>query len=188
LSKEILILNGSPRIKGNTAVLSDRLASGAKESGAETEIIYLHGLDIQPCDACDSCQITGKGCIIGDDMEEIYPKLRSSDTIVIATPVYWFSMTSQMKLCMDRWYALGSSEDYELKGKRLALLMVYGDTDLYSSGGITVIRTLEASCQYVGMDFYGIVHGSALDIGDAEKNPALMDQAYQLGKQLAESA
>ena len=185
MTKEILILNGSPRINGNTAVLSEQLASGARDSGAVAEIVYLHGLDIQPCDACDSCQLTGKGCVIGDDMEDIYSKLRSSDSIVVATPVYWFSMTAQMKLCMDRWYALESES--ELKGKRLALLMVYGDSDLYTSGGITVIRTLEGSCRYVGMDFNGIVHGSAMDIGDAEKNPILMEQAFQLGKSLAQT-
>jgi multimeric flavodoxin WrbA len=188
LSRKVLILNGSPRVKGNTAVLSQRLAAGARESGSEAEIIYLHGMDIQACDACEGCQTGGKGCVIGDDMQEIYPKLRDSDAIVIASPVYWYSMTAQMKLCLDRWYALESGQDFELKGKRLSLLMVYGDNDLYSSGGITVIHTLEGCCRFVGMDFDGIVHGSAMDIGDADKNPALLDQAYQLGKELAQSA
>lgn len=188
MSKRILIFNGSPRLQGNTAVLSARLAAGARELGADAEIIYLHGLDIQACDACDGCKTGGKGCVIGDDMQEIYPKLLSADAIVIATPVYWFSMTAQMKLCLDRWYALGSGQDYEVKGKKLALLMVYGDEDLYSSGGITVIHTLEGNCRYTGMEFAGIVHGSAMDIGDAEKNPSLMDRAFQLGKNLAQTA
>jgi len=121
-------------------------------------------------------------------MQEIYPNLLSSDAIVIATPVYWYSMTAQTKLCFDRWYALESGQDFELKGKRLSLLMVYGDKYLYSSGGITVIHTLEGSCRCVGMDFDGIVHGSAMDIRDAEKDPALMDQAHRLGKSLAQPA
>lgn len=188
MSKKILVLNGSPRLGGNTAVLSEQLAIGARELGADVEIIYLHEMDIQPCDACDACQSGGKGCVIGDDMQDIYPKLRSSDAIVIATPVYWYSMTAQMKLCHDRWYALESGEDFELKGKKLSLLMVYGDSDLHSSGGIIVIRTLEGSSRYVGMDFDGIVHGSAMDIGDAEKDTDLMDRAYQLGKTLAQTS
>ena len=175
-------------MNGNTAVLSEQLASGAREIGAEVENIYLHGLDIQACDACDGCQSGGKGCVIGDDMQDIYPKLLSAAAIVIATPVYWYSMTAQMKLCLDRWYALESGQDFELKGKKLALLMVYGDSDLYSSGGITVIHTLEGSCRYTGMKFDSIVHGSAMDIGDAEKDPSLMDRAFQLGKKLAQSA
>jgi multimeric flavodoxin WrbA len=118
MSRKVLILNGSPRVKGNTAVLSQRLAAGVRESGSEAEIIYLHGLDIQACDACEGCQTGGKGCVIGDDMQEIYPKLRDSDAIVIASPVYWYSMTAQMKLCLDRWYALESVQDIELKWKR----------------------------------------------------------------------
>jgi len=188
LSIEILILNGSPRVNGNTAVLAEQLTAGALEMGAKVENVYLHELDIQPCDACDGCQSGGKGCVISDDMQDIYPKLRSADAIVIATPVYWFSMTAQMKLCLDRWYGLYSDEDFELTGKRLALLMMYGDEDLYSSGGITVIHTLEGTCRYNGMDFESIVHGTAMDIGDAEKDPSLMDRAFQLGKKLAQPA
>ncbi len=62
--------------------------------------------------------------------------------------------------------------------------MPYGDADLYSSGGITAIYMLEGICRYVGMEFDGIVHGSAMDIGDAIKDPVLMEQAFQLGKNL----
>ena len=184
MKKRILILNGSPRPKGNTAVLAEQLAAGAREGGGESETIVLHDLEIQPCDACDYCQNKGNGCVISDDMQDIYPKLLSSDAVVIATPVYWYSLTAQMKLCLDRWYALESGNDFELKGKTLSLLMPYGDADLYSSGGITVIHTLEGICRYVGMNFEGIVHGSAMDIGDAEKNSGLMKQSYQLGKTL----
>ncbi len=182
--KKIPILNGSPRKKGNTAVLADQLIAGAKELGAEVEHVFLHGLDIHPCDACDYCQEGGRGCIIRDDMQDLYPKMLASDTIVIASPVYWYSMTAQTKLCVDRWYALESSDDFELKGKKLSLLMVYGDKDLYSSGGITVIYTLEGICRYVGMEFDGIVHGSAMNIGDVFNDKDLMEQALQLGKML----
>ncbi len=184
LKKNILVLNGSPRNNGNTAVLADQLAAGANEVGAEVEQVFLHGLDIRPCDACDSCQKGGKGCVISDDMQDLYPKMLASDTLVIASPVYWYNMTAQTKLCIDRWYALETPDDFALKGKRLSLLMVYGDRDLYSSGGINLIYTLEGICRYVGMDFDGIVHGSAMNIGDAENNSELMEQSYLLGKKL----
>lgn len=184
MSKKVLILNGSPREKGNTAALATKLTAGATDSGAEVESIYLHNLDIRPCDACDFCQEDGNECVISDDMQSLYPKMRDSDVIVIASPVYWFNLTAQSKLCIDRWYAMESSEGFELVGKKLALLMVYGDTDLYTSGGITVIYTLDSICRYVGMEFAGIVHGTAMDVGDAEKDPALMEQAYQLGQKL----
>jgi multimeric flavodoxin WrbA len=184
MSKSILILNGSPREKGNSATLAAQLTAGAKEAGAEVESIYLHDLDIRPCDACDFCQENGDGCVIGDDMQTIYPKLRAADAIVIATPVYWFSLTAQTKLCIDRWYAMELPSGFELAGKQLALLMVYGDTDLYTSGGITVIHTIEGICRYVGLEVAGIVHGSANNIGDAEKQPDLMERAFQLGQKL----
>lgn len=184
MSRKILVLNGSPRENGNTAALVKQLTIGAEEAGAEVESVRLHDLDIHPCDACDICQETGNGCVISDDMQELYPKLRTADVIVIASPVYWFNLTAQTKICIDRWYAMESTDGFELAGKKLALLMVYGDVDLYASGGISVIYSLEGISRYVKMDFEGIVHGTAMDIGDAEKDPELMTQALQLGKSL----
>jgi multimeric flavodoxin WrbA len=184
MGKKVLILNGSPRIKGNTAILASQLAAGATQLGAEVENITLHKLEIKPCDACDLCQKAGDDCVIDDDMQLLYPKLREADIIVIASPVYWCYLTAQMKICIDRWYALGPEDEYELAGKKLALLMVYGDTDLYSSGGIVVIHSLENICRYVDMAFAGIVHGTALDTGDAEKDKDLMERAYQLGQKI----
>jgi len=185
MSKSILILNGSPRVNGNTAVLAAQLTAGAEEDGAQVESIYLHDMDIRPCDACDFCQENGDGCVISDDMQSLYPKMRSADVIVIASPVYWFSLTAQSKLCIDRWYALCVDSVYEIAGKQIALLMPYGDDDLYGSGGITVIHTIEGICKYVGMELAGIVHGTAMDVGDAEKDPELMKQAFDLGQTLA---
>lgn len=182
MSQKILILNGSPREKGNTATLAAQLTAGATDSGADVESIYLHDLDIRPCDACDYCQEDGNGCIISDDMQTLYPKMRESDVVVIASPVYWFNLTAQSKLCIDRWYAMVATDGFELAGKKLALLMVYGDTDLYTSGGINVIYTIESICRYAGMNFAGIAHGTAMDVGDAEKDSTLMDQAFQLGQ------
>jgi multimeric flavodoxin WrbA len=184
MGKSILVLNGSPRDKGNSATLANQLALGAKESDAEIESIYLHDMDIRPCDACDFCQEDGNGCVIADDMQALYPKLRAADVIVLATPVYWFSLPAQLKLCIDRWYAMELPTGFELSGKKLALVMAYGDTDLYTSGGINVIYTLESICRYTGLKLAGIVHGTANDIGDAEKQPALMERAFQLGQKL----
>ena len=130
MGKSILILNGSPRDKGNSATLANQLTLGAKESGAEVESIYLHDMDIRPCDACDFCQEDGNGCVIADDMQALYPKLRAADVIVLATPVYWFSLPAQLKLCIDRWYAMELPTGFELSGKKLALVMAYGDTPL----------------------------------------------------------
>ena len=185
MSKSILILKGSPREKGNSAVLADQVFAGAKKSGAKVESVYLHGMDIQPCDACDVCQDGYEGCIIEDDMQSLYPKLTEADAIVIASPIYWFTISAQTKLCIDRWYALESKAGSTLRGKQLGIVLVYGDTDLYSSGGINAIHTFESLARYIGMEIAGMVYGTAWQIGDAEKQPELMAKAFKLGETLA---
>jgi multimeric flavodoxin WrbA len=183
MSKNILILKGSPRERGNSSVLADQLAAGAKSAGAEVDSIYLHGLDIRACDACDLCGL-GKGCVVNDDMQDLYPKIEAADAIVLASPVYWFTFSAQMKLCIDRCYAYQANDWNEMRGKQYALILTYGDTDLYTSGGINAINTFETMCRFLKAEIAGMVYGTMSDVGDAEKQPELMEQAYKLGQKL----
>jgi len=176
-------LKGSPREKGNSAVLANWAADGAREAGANVESIYLHALDIRPCDACDQCRDTNM-CIIQDDMNGTYPKLTAADAIILATPVYWFTYSAQLKLCIDRWYGFQGNRWQDVSHKKYGILLTYGDTDLYTSGGINAIHTFETMCRFLKSEIAGIVHGSLSDVGDAEKHPELLQQAYNLGKQL----
>ena len=185
MPKQILILKGSPREKGNSATLADRLAAGATAAGAQVESIYLHSLDIRPCDACDLCKDPGSGCVIEDDMQPLYPKLAEADAIVLASPIYWFTFSAQLKLCLDRWYAFQSSRYQEIKDKPFGIILTYGDTDLYSSGGINALHTFESMARFLHGELAGIVHASLDEAGEAEKQPALLEQAYRLGQQLA---
>jgi multimeric flavodoxin WrbA len=183
MTKNILILKGSPREKGNSAILADRAAAGAKEAGAQVESIYLHGLDIRPCDGCDLCD-AGE-CIIEDDMQPLYPKLAAADAILLASPIYWFTFNAQLKLCIDRWYGFQGHHWKEVSHKQFGVILTYGDTDLYTSGAINAIHTFETMCRFLESRIVGIVHGSLNDVGDAEKHPELLQQAYDLGKLLA---
>ena len=183
MGKNVLILKGSPRERGNSSVLADQLAAGAKSSGANVDSIYLHGLDIRACDACDLCE-QGNGCVINDDMQDLYPKIEAADAIVLASPVYWFTFSAQMKLCIDRCYAYQSNDWKEMQGKQYALILTYGDTDLYTSGGINAISTFETMCRFLNAEIAGMVYGTMSDVGDAEKQPELMEQAYKLGQKL----
>lgn len=183
MTKNILILKGSPREKGNSAVLADRAGNGAREAGAQVESIYLHGLDIRPCDACDECK-TGT-CVIEDDMTPLYPKLRAADGILLASPVYWFTFSAQLKLCIDRWYGFQGNQWREVNGKQFGLILSYGDTDLYTSGAINAIHTIETMCRFLKSELVGVVHGSLSEVGDAEQHPELLQQAYDLGKLMA---
>jgi multimeric flavodoxin WrbA len=109
---KILGLSCSPRKQGNTATLLEEALKGAKQEGAEVELYSLSGKNIEPCDACSSCNKTGE-CHIKDDMQEIYNKMVEADGIIFGTPIYFYSMASQMKTIIDRSLALGP-------GRRLA--------------------------------------------------------------------
>jgi multimeric flavodoxin WrbA len=187
MAMKILILNGSPREKGNSAVLAQRAAEGARAAGAEVESVYLHGLDIRPCDACDLCTESGS-CVIEDDMQPLYPKLAAADAILLASPVYWFTFSAQLKLCIDRWYGFQGHRWQEVSRKRFGVILTYGDSDLYTSGAINAIHTFETMGRFLKSEIVGIVHGSLMDVGDAEKHPDLLQQAYELGQSLAAAA
>ena len=92
------------------AKASKQVAAGAEAAGAKVETFYLHSLSIKPCDACR--EEMKKDCILPDDMKELYPKLREADVVVIASPIYGFTVSAQSKLFMDRWYALGDPKEY----------------------------------------------------------------------------
>lgn len=185
-SKKIIIVMGSPRKEGNSATLAKQVAAGAEASGAQVENFYLHGMNIQPCDACDICREDTSGdCVIGDNMQSLYPKLRQADAIVIASPIYWFTVSAQTKLFMDRCYALGGPEGNALAGKRIGIILTYADTDPFTSGAVNALRTFQDAFNYIGAEITGMIYGSAWQPGEIRKNKELMESAYQLGKKLA---
>ena len=181
--KHILVVNGSPRKKGNSVILAEQVMLGAREAGAQVEIFFLHNMSIQPCNACDACQET-QDCTIQDDMQILYPKLRRADAIVIASPIYWFTISAQTKLFIDRWYALQGPQENALAGKQIGIVLTYGDTDPFTSGAVNAIRTFQDMCRYIGANVAGIVYGSATKEGEIQNQPSLLEKAYQLGQKL----
>jgi multimeric flavodoxin WrbA len=184
MAKQILVIKGSPREKGNSSILADKAAEGAKSAGAQVETFSLHRMDIHPCDGCDICQETGV-CVLGDDMQDLYPRLLGADAIAIASPIYWFTISAQTKLFIDRWYALESSQGSALKGKRFGIILTYGDHDPYASGAINAIRTYQDMFRYIKADLVGMVYGTANKEGDVLNHPELLESAYRLGEKLA---
>lgn len=100
----------SPRVKGNSEIMLQEALLGAKEAGADVELIRVAGKSIAPCDACNSCRNNGGKCHINDDMQEIYTKLEGADGIVIGTPTYMANVTAQGKTFMDRTYGFAGSK------------------------------------------------------------------------------
>lgn len=186
MPRKIMVVIGSPRRKGNSATLAQRVAVGAKDTGAQVETFFLHAMDIRPCTACDACRTKlKKDCIIKDDMKRLYPKMKAADGIVIASPIYWFTVSAQTKLFMDRWYALGGDDGYELAGKKFGIVLAYADADPFISGAVNALRTFQDAFNYIGAEMVGTVYGSAWKAGEIKKNKALMDAAYALGKKMA---
>lgn len=183
MTKNILILEGSPRKKGNSTTLAEQAANGARESGAQVESVFLHGMKIAPCNSCDACRKNGI-CTIRDDMQEIYPKLINADGLILASPIFWFTYSAQLKTCIDRWYSLWNGKHDFLKGKPVGVVLTYGDTDLFTSGGINAIHTLDTMFDFLGAKVDWL-YGSLMDVGDAEKDPELMARAITLGKKIA---
>lgn len=101
MRKQILILAGSPRRGGNSDLLCDAFAQGAREAGHTVEKIYVHAQKIGGCMACYACRGTGV-CVQKDDMTGLLAKLVATDVIILATPVYFYSMDGQMKTMIDR--------------------------------------------------------------------------------------
>ena len=185
MAKKVLVLLGSPRRKGNSAILADQISKGAKTMRAKVEIIFLHGRNIAPCKACFTCQGKGsKGCSIKDDMQDIYVKLVEADAWVIASPVYWFTMSAQTKIFMDRCFGLPAYHKDPFRGKRVAIAMTYGDKDPFASGCVNALRTFQDGYGYTESRIVGMVYGSAMDAGQIRSNEAVMQEAFELGKQL----
>lgn len=188
VKRNILIVIGSPRKKGNSALLAMQVEAGAKAAGAQVESFYLQDLKIQPCTACEACRDRIEtDCILEDDMKVLLPKIRRADALVIASPIYWFTVSAQTKLFMDRWYALGSDEGYALEGKKIAIILTYADADPFASGAVNALRTFQDAFRYVGAEIIGMIYGSAWKAGEIKKNKELMKKAFVLGKQLASS-
>ena len=142
-------------------------------------------MDINPCDACDVCRQGNNECIIDDDMQELYPKLRDTDALVIASPIYYFTVSAQTKLFMDRWYAMGKAYETALNGKQIGIVLTYEATDPFNSGAVNAIRTFQDTFKYLGAHIAGMVYGSATEAGEIEANRDLMEKAYEMGQQLA---
>lgn len=116
--KKVLILAGSPRIHGNSDKLCDAFMKGAQEAGHDVKKIHITQKHIHYCIGCGMCQKNGGTCVQRDDMEQILTEMIESDVIVMATPVYFYNMSAQMKTLIDRtcprYTELGNKDYYIL--------------------------------------------------------------------------
>ncbi len=185
-ARRVLILAASPRSNGNSTILASKAAEGVKAAGGEADLVPIGKMKIAPCNACDACRAKPEaGCVIKDDMQPLYQKVSDAQGVIFATPVYWFNMSAQMKLFIDRTYAVHSEDGYALTGKDIGVILTYEDEDVFASGGVNALRSFQDTCAYVKACLVGSVHGSAGKAGDVQANKKLLQKAYDLGRRIA---
>lgn len=180
MSKQVLIISSSPRKNGNSDTLCDQFMKGAEEAGNRVEKIRLADLKIDYCSACYACKTKGH-CVKQDDMEQIIEKMRAADAIVLATPVYFYTMCAQLKTMIDR--TLGGAQKSGLENKEFYLIATAAD------GKAAMERTIDGLRGYLeclpGAKEMGVIYGAgAWQLGDIQRNPA-MQEAYQMGKSIS---
>lgn len=183
MPRSLLVLNGSPRPNGNSTALAEAAAAAARAAGAEVEFVHLSRLVIGPCEACDACIGSGR-CVMEDDMQTLYPRLLNAGALLLASPIYWFTFNAQLKLCIDRWYALFNTPGKPFTNKPAGIVLTYGDVDPYISGAVNAIHTFQTMFNFLNMPIRGIVYATASDPGDIQKLPDIMEQAAELGRKL----
>ncbi len=184
---DILAVSGSPRQNGNCTVLIEQCCKGIQSSALTVETICLHGLDLHPCSACRACKDRDDAnCIIDDDMRTIYPKIRAARGLILATPIYWWSVSAQMKIFLDRCDALDGPSGSALRGKRIGVLLPHGGENAELSGAIYAIGLFEQAAAYIGFDLVGVVHGMAWEPGEIRDNESVMSASFELGRSMAQ--
>jgi len=184
--KKVLIVMASPRRRGNSTLLAEEAAQGALAAGAEVETVRLSELLFGPCRACEACRKAGaKGCVQNDDLKALHPAIRSADALLLASPIYWFTMSGQVKLFMDRLYVFGAKSYRELKDKRIGIILASGDKRARESGALNAMRSFKDAFAYLGAPIAGMIHAGGGRAGSVTENKALMKKAFRLGQSLA---
>lgn len=176
MKNNILILNGSMRKNGNTARLVQSFADGAVQNN-NVEIVYVADYNVNPCIGCNSCFVReGNKCFQDDDMVKIYEKLRNADIVVIASPVYFYGISAQLKAIVDR---LHTPMRNTFHIKKLALLLV-GAAQLPNLFDPILIQ-YQMVLDFFKLESIGTVLVRGVnDIGDIDGNSALKE-AYDMG-------
>ena len=171
---KIVIINGSAR-KGNTLTAINTFIKGAAEHN-EIEMISPDKLHIAPCKGCKACQCH-KGCVDQDDTNPTIDKIAAADMILFATPVYWWGMTAQLKLVIDKCYCRG----LQLKGKKVCIIVTGGapvDNVQYE----LIRKQFECMAGYLSWEvlFFKTYSANAKD--ELEKNTEAMEELEKLGQ------
>ena len=175
MAKKVLVVSTSLRGNSNSEILAKECERGAKDAGHEVEFVSLRGKDIRFCIGCMTCQKSGR-CVLKDDVAEIMAKVKESEVIIFATPIYYYEMCGQMKTLSDRCCA----RDTEMTDKEFYFILTAAEESIPM-----MERTVECFRGFLdcleGPVERGVVYGvGAWHVGEIESSPA-MQEAYELG-------
>lgn len=190
--KNILIIQGGGRPKGNTAQLVEHFIKGAEEAGHKTELVSLLKNEVKGCLGCNVCRY-GKPCIQKDSFNEIVPKIKNADCIVFASPLYFWTVSSKMKAFIERFYCIaeedrnppfGRYERYPVKD--CALLMTSADNFFWTFEQVVSYYQFTL-VNYIGFHDKGMLLAGGC--GDTNGRPQIdktdyLRQAYEFGKKI----
>ena len=180
MGKQIMIPNGSPRKNGNTSALVEAFAKGAEEAGHTVTIFHLDSMEIHGCKGCFGGHSSRAcPCVQQDGMAQIYPVAKQAEVIVLASPLYYWNMSGQLRTAVDRLFALEEGDGNLLRGngRSSALLMAAEGT-----GFDDVLRYYDNLMEHLRWKNLGhVLAGGNGDVGDIQGKPELK-QAYELGK------
>jgi multimeric flavodoxin WrbA len=177
MSKKVFVISASPRRSGNSDTLCNEFIRGAKETGNEVEKVFICDKKIGYCTGCSVCSKTNQ-CVQQDDMQEILDNMVNADSIVMATPVYFYTMNAQLKTLIDRTVPRYT----EIKNKEFYFIMTAADTEQSAMDRtLNGLRGFTEDC-LTNSSEKGIIYGTgAWHVGEIKKSPA-MQQAYEMGK------
>lgn len=182
MGKKIVILNGSPRKTGNTSALVKAFTEGAESVGNTVTEFFLDRMDIHGCKGCFGGHSSKEcPCVQKDDMAQIYPVVKKCDVVVLASPLYYWTMSGQLRTALDRLFALEEGDGNLLRGngKSSALLMAaeghgFDDAVLYYDHLMEHLRWKNLG---------HVLAGGNMEVGDIN-GKAEIQQAYGLGKSI----
>lgn len=181
MTRKILIAIGSPRKDGNVTILANEFARGAKEAGHEVIIADVAHKNIAPCKACEYCFTSGGVCVQKDDMQEMYDLLHECDTLVFASPIYYYTFTAQIKAFMDRQFCAIGGNPFTIKD--CVLLTTFEDKD--PSVADSILLTYRSATAYCKWNNLGeVVQNDCFEKGAIRKFPETLQKAYELGKSI----
>ncbi len=178
----ILIIKGSPRKGSNSSILADEFAKGAHENGHNIKFFDAGNHEVHPCQACNFCRENIGMCAYSDDFAVIKPEILNADVIVFASPIYYFSVSAQLKCVIDRFYGLNTLKDQMFGKKKCVLLTSQGQKSQFAS-----IPTMAMYQDILGLyqwEDLGQVHACGMGPTEAAKASSYAQQAYELGKSI----